>query len=245
MSETMKDKVAIITGSSRGIGRATAELLGERGASVVINYAGNKSKAEEAVAYIEKVGGKAIAVQGDMSKVEDIKNLFVEAKNKFGKIDIVINCPGTFVMKPISEVTEEEFDKVFNLNSRGTFFVLQNAAKHISDGGSIINLSSGATVASGPGGGVYAASKAAAEQMITVLAKELASRKITVNTVSPGPTETDGLVLPPPIIEKMIQMTPLGRLGQPRDVANVIAFLVSNEGHWVTAQNYRANGGIV
>ncbi len=245
MSETMKNKVAIITGSSRGIGRATAELLGEKGASVVINYAGNKSKADEAVVYIEKVGGKAIAVQGDMSKVQDIKNLFAEAKNKFGKIDIVINCPGTFVMKPIVEITEEEFDKVFNLNSRGTFFVLQQAAKHISDGGSIINLSSGATVASGPGSGVYAASKAAAEQMITVLAKELAPRKITVNTVSPGPTETDGLVLPPQIIEKMIQMTPLGRLGQPRDVANVIAFLVSDEGHWVTAQNYRANGGIV
>jgi 3-oxoacyl-[acyl-carrier protein] reductase len=171
--------------------------------------------------------------------------LFETSENSFGKPDIVVLNPGNFLMKPLVEVSETEFDRVFSLNARGVFFGLQEAAKRLNDHGSIVSISSGATALPGAGGSVYAGSKAAAEQFTIALAKELGTRGITVNTVSPSITNTDGLVVPPPVIERLKSMIPLGRIGEPEDIANVVAFLVSPQGHWVNGQNVRANGGMV
>jgi 3-oxoacyl-[acyl-carrier protein] reductase len=240
-----ENKVAIVTGGSRGIGRATARQLGASGASVAVNYVGNRAAAEAVVKEIEAAGGRAKAIQADASQVKDLKRLFAEAVAAFGKPDIVVLAPGAFVMKPLSAISEEEFDRVFALNTRGVFFALQEAVNHMNDGGSIISLSSGATASPNPNGSVYAGSKAAAEQFIAVLARELGSRNISVNTVSPGLTNTEGMVLPPPMLEMMKQRIPFGRLAEPDEVASVIAFLTSPAGHWVTGQNVRANGGLV
>ena len=238
-------KVALITGGSRGIGRAVALQLGQNGARVAVNYVGNQEAADTVVATITAAGGNAVAVQADVSKLADIRRLFAEVEAQFGKPDVVVLAPGAFVMKPLAEVTEEEFDRVFSLNAKGVFFALQEAAKHINDGGAIVSLSSGATVSPGPGGSVYAGSKAAAEQFTAILARELGSRGISVNTVSPGLTNTDGMTLPPHLVEMMKQRIPFGRLGEPEDVAQVISFLVSPAGRWITGQNVRANGGLV
>jgi 3-oxoacyl-[acyl-carrier protein] reductase len=243
--QSLKNKVAIITGGSRGIGRAVARQLGGSGAKVVVNYVANADAADAVVSDIQALGGTAKAIQADASKVIDIKRLFEETETTFGKPDIVILAPGAFVLKPLVGVTEEEFDRVFALNTRGVFFALQEAARRLNDGGTIISLSSGATVSPNPNGSIYAGSKAAAEQFVSVLARELGARNISVNTVSPGLTNTDGMVLPPPMLEMMKQRIPFGRLGEPDEVASVIAFLASPAGHWVTGQNIRANGGLV
>jgi 3-oxoacyl-[acyl-carrier protein] reductase len=243
--QSMKNKVAIVTGGSRGIGRAVARQLGAAGASVAVNYVGNVEAAHAVVKEIEAAGGRAKAIQADASRIADIKRLFAEAGAAFGKPDIVVLAPGAFVLKPLAAVSEEEFDRVFALNTKGVFFALQEAVSHMNDGGSIISLSSGATASPNPNGSVYAGSKAAAEQFIAVLARELGSRNISVNTVSPGLTNTDGMVLPPPMLEMMKQRIPFGRLAEPDEVASVITFLASPAGHWVTGQNIRANGGLV
>jgi 3-oxoacyl-[acyl-carrier protein] reductase len=240
-----ENKVAIVTGSSRGIGRAVAKQLGAGGAKVAVNYVGNRQAAEATVGAIEAAGGSARAIQADVASVAGVRQLFALAQEAFGKPDIVVLAPGTFVMKPLATISEEEFDRVFALNTKGVFFALQEATQRMNDGGAIISLSSGATASPGPGGSVYAGSKAAAEQFISILARELGSRGISVNTVSPGLTKTDGMVLPPPMLEMMMQRIPFGRLGEPDEVAAVVAFLASAEGHWVTGQNIRANGGLV
>jgi 3-oxoacyl-[acyl-carrier protein] reductase len=239
------NKVAIITGGSRGIGRAVARQLGASGARVAVNYVGNVEAAQAVVKEIEAAGGMAKAIQADVSRAADVKRLFVEAEAAFGKPDIVVLAPGAFVMKPLIAISEEEFDRVFALNTKGVFFALQEATNRINDGGAIISLSSGVTASPGPGGSVYAGSKAAAEQFIAILARELGGRGISVNTVSPGLTNTDGMTLPPPMVEMMKQRIPFGRLGEPDEVAAVITFLASPAGHWITGQNIRANGGLV
>jgi 3-oxoacyl-[acyl-carrier protein] reductase len=244
-SHSMEHKVAIVTGASRGIGRAVARQLGSAGARVVVNYLGNADAARAVVNEIEAVGGSARAIQADASRIDDITRLFAEAEEAFGRPDIVVLAPGAFVLKPLVDISEDEFDHVFALNTRGVFFALQAAARHLNDGGSIISLSSGATASPNANGSVYAGSKAAAEQFVSVLAREVGSRNISVNTVSPGLTDTDGMVLPPPMLEMMKQQIPFGRLGEPDEVAAVIAFLASPAGHWVTGQNIRANGGLV
>jgi 3-oxoacyl-[acyl-carrier protein] reductase len=241
----LSGKVALITGASRGIGRAIAKRLAAEGAAVIVNYKSNQEAADVVVSDIQKTGGRVIALQADASDPAEIKQLFETAQKEFGKLDIAVLNPGNFLMKPLLEVTEAEFDHIFSLNAKGVFFALQEAAKRLSDGGSIVSLSSGATAFSGAGGSVYAGSKAAAEQFCTVLAKELGSRGITVNTVSPSITNTDGLVVPPPVIERLKSMIPLGRIGEPEDIAEVVAFLVSPQGHWINAQNVRANGGMI
>jgi 3-oxoacyl-[acyl-carrier protein] reductase len=242
---TLDGKVAIVTGASRGIGRAVAERLGRDGAKVVVNYMQNAAKAQEVVEAVEASGSRAVAVQSDIGKVEEVRRLFRTADERFGGVDAVINNASISIFKPHTEVDEEEFDRVFGLVARGTFFALQEAAKRLRDGGRIVNISSGGSVTGGPMAGLYLGAKAAVEQFSLALAKELGPRGITVNAVLPGLTDTDGMIMPPEAVEQAVSMTPLGRLGQPEDVAGVVAFLVGEDGRWMTGQLVRAGGGLM
>lgn len=242
---TLVGKVAIVTGASRGIGRAIAERLAEDGASVVVNYANNSAKAKEVIAGIEARGGQALALQADISKVNDIRHLFQATVDHFGHLDILVNNAGIAIYKPFVQLTEEEFDTVFTVNARGTFFALQEAARWMADNGRIVSISTGGTVSPSPTASIYAGSKAAVEQFTKVLAKEIGERGITVNAVSPGFTDTEMLASNPQLKEKGLKMSPLGRLGQPADVADIVAFLVSEEARWLTGQNIQAGGGAV
>jgi len=243
---SLAGKVAIVTGASRGIGRAIALKLASNGASVVVNYVGNTDKAQEVVTEIEKLQVQAISVQADVSKVADIQNLFDQTIEKFGKVDILVNNAGITFYKLTTEVTEEDFDKIFAINVKGTYFACQQAAQRMADGGRIINFSSSTTAMMLPKYGAYVATKGAVEQMTRVLAKELGEKHITVNVVSPGPTDTE--LFRQGKTEEQInhfaQMAALGRLGQVEDLADVVAFLASDEGRWITGQNIRVNGGI-
>ncbi len=242
---SLQGKVAIVTGSSRGIGRGIAERLGRDGASVVVTYAGNQDKAAEVVQVIESAGSKAIAIQVDMRKLEDVQTLFQKTIAQFGKVDILINnAAGKNIFKPTAQMTEDEYNSMFDI-TRGVYFALQQAAHHLADGGRIVSISTSGTAMAIPSGGAYAGCKAAIEHFSGALAKELGVRGITVNTISPGVTETDGLVLEQEQVNQMIAQTPLGRLGQPADVADAVALLVSDDAHWITGQSIRANGGIV
>lgn len=245
MNVNLQGKVAIITAASRGIGRAIALILGKAKAAVVVNYVNQTAKASEVVATINQAGGRAIAIKGDMSKVPEIESLFNTTKENFGQIDIVVNNAERGFFKPHAEITEAEFDSIFSLNAKGAFFVMQQAAKHIIDGGRIVNISTSGTKNPMPEGGLYVGSKGALELFGISLSKELGTRGITVNNVSPGVTVTDGLVLPASALEELKLSTPLGRLGEPSDVAKVVAFLVSEEGRWVNSQTIQANGGII
>ena len=241
----LSGRVAIVTGSARGIGRAVAERLGREGASVVVNYVRNADQAEEVVSAIESAGARALAVQADMSQIADIRRLFRETFDHFGRLDILVNNAGLFQPHPIAEVTEDEFDAAFALNAKGAFFAFQEAARRMGDGGRIINISSCSTAMSLPGFAVYVGSKAAGEQFARALAKELGGRGITVNTVSPGFTETDMLPQDPEWRKMGAQMSAFGRLGQPEDIADAVAFLVGEQGKWITGQNVQACGGVV
>jgi 3-oxoacyl-[acyl-carrier protein] reductase len=238
-------KIAIVTASSRGIGRAVAKRLSRDGAKVVVNYVASPEKAEVLVKEIEAQGRSAIAIQGSVANRTDVTRLFDETEQQLGSIDIVVNVAGVSVFKPHVELTDEDFDKVFSINTKGAMYVLQESAKRIKDGGRIVQFSTGGTMMPIPAGGLYAASKAAGERFAFALAKEIGHRQVTVNLVSPGVTDTDGLVMPQAAIDGLIQQTPLGRLGQPNDIADVVAFLVSDDAHWVTGQNIQANGGIL
>ena len=244
-------KSAIVTGASRGIGRAIAERFARDGAAVVVNYAKSADQAQEVVTAIEAGGGKAIAIQADIARIRHVRRLFRETLTHFGQVDILVNnAAASFnTLAPFVEVTENEFDAVFALNARGAFFAMQEAARVLPDCGRIINISTGATGVGLPGLSAYLGSKAALEQFTLVLANELGARGITVNTVSAGVTETqmreDLFALWPPEMKTMlIQRTPMGRLGQPADVADVVAFLASEDAHWMTGQNLRADGGL-
>jgi 3-oxoacyl-[acyl-carrier protein] reductase len=238
-------KIAIVTGSSRGIGRAVAERLAKEGASVVVNYIQDADRAKGVVSAIEAAGARALAVQADMSQITDVRRLFGETLDHFGCLDILVNNAGRFQPHPIADVTEDEFDAAFALNAKGAFFAFQEAARRMRDGGRIINISSCSTAMSLAGFAVYVGSKAAGEQFARTLAKELGGRGITVNTVSPGFTETDMLPQDPEWRTMGAQMSPLGRLGQPEDIADVVAFLVGEQGRWITGQNLQACGGVV
>jgi len=242
---SLSGKVAIVTGGSRGIGRAIAEHLGSDGAAIALTYAGNRDKAEEVVQAIASTGSKATAIQVDMRKLEDVRSLFEQAIAQFGKVDILVNnAAGKNIFKPTAEMTEDEYNSMFDI-TRGVYFALQQAAHHLADGGRIVSISTSGTAMAIPAGGAYAGCKAAIEHFSAALAKELGTRGITVNTVSPGVTETDGLVLEQEQVNQLIAQTPLGRLGQPSDLADAVALLVSNDARWITGQSIRANGGIV
>lgn len=242
-TNVLRDQVAIVTGSSRGIGRAVASQLARNGASVLVNYVTNEDAAADTVRSITADGGEAIAVQGDVSEVSDVERLFEEAEMTLGSVNIVVNAAGTSVCGSVAEFTEADFDRVFDVNAKGSFFVLREAANRITDGGRIVDVSTVGTTRGGAGTGPYAGSKAASEQLVIALAEELGEREITVNTVSPGVTDTDGLLMSDETVEQMVEQTPLGRRGRADDIADVIAFLVSEDGRWLTGQNLRATGG--
>jgi 3-oxoacyl-[acyl-carrier protein] reductase len=241
---SLKNKVAIVTGSSRGIGRAIAERFAADGAAVVVNYARSEDEARGVVAAIEAEGGTAIAIQADAGVVADIRRLFRETIAKFGHVDIVVNNAGAKGNpKTIAEVTEEEFDSTFAVYGRGPFFVMQEAARALPDGGRIINISTIGTATLPPLSSTYVGSKAAVEAFSAVLAAELAPRRITVNCVLPGAVETKLLrALPKEIQDAYEQRTPLG-VGQPRDIAGVVALLAGEEGRWITNEKIRCDGG--
>ena len=241
------DKVALVTGASRGIGRAIAVRLARDGNAVVVNYSGNQVAANETVAAIEQGGGRAVAVQAQVEKLADLECLFDETFRHFGRLDILVNNAGIMFNKPVAEVTEEEFDNIFAVNVKGTFFACQIAAKRMADGGRIINFSSSTTAMMLPTYGSYVATKGAVEQFSHVLAKELGSRRITVNVISPGPTDTELFKQgkSEQDIQRFAQLAALGRLGQPDDIANVVSLLVSDDAAWITGQNIRVNGGTV
>lgn len=241
---SLAGKVAIVTGASRGIGRGIAERLGRDGATVVVNYSGSEQEAKQVVEAIKSNGGKAIALQANFSQIDDIRRLFQETSDRCGQLDILVNNAGIGIVAPIAEVTEEEYDKVFNLNVRGVLFALQEATRRMNDGGRIINVSSTTTIHPESGMAVYAASKAAIKLFTAVMAKEVGNRGITVNTVMPGPT-IPGMFgnMPPEVQQQAAASSPFNRVGTPQDIADIVAFLVSEEARWLTGQDLCANGG--
>ena len=245
----MNGKIAIVTGSSSGIGRAVAEGLARKGAAVVVHYLKDAEKAHAVVAGIEKEGGKAIALQADISKVADVRRLFAEATERLGGLDILVNCSGVDQYKPVVDVMEEDFAAMFDVNARGTFFARQEAARRIGDGGRIISISSGGTMGRTPSTSIYCGSKAAVEQFTRALAMEMGSKNVTVNAVSPGATDTDmfaRLLAQHPEYKAIgAQHSPFGRIGTPKDVADVVIFLAGERSRWITGQNIQVGGGVV
>jgi 3-oxoacyl-[acyl-carrier protein] reductase len=239
----LSGKVAIVTGASNGIGRAIAERLAEDGAIVVVNYSKSSEKAQQVVVGIQGKGGKALAVQTDMSQVAEARRLVIDTVKQFNRLDILVNNAGKFMPKPLDDTTEEEFDSVIALNAKGPYFAMQEAAKVLKDGGRIVNISTGGTHLHFPGATAYLGSKAALEQYTKGLAQELASKGVTVNTVSPGFTETG--MMTEEYRQIGIQLTPMKRLGVPKDIADVVAFIVSEKARWLTGQTIQVGGGIV
>lgn len=240
-----KHKVAMVTGASGGIGRAVAVRLARDGFAVVVHYAGNAGKAEDAVAEIMRAGGTAIAVQADVASAENVERLFTQTLDAFGAIDVVVNCAGIMELSPIADGNLASFDKVIATNLRGAFVVLGQAARHVSAGGRIIAVSSSVIAKAFPAYGPYIAAKAGVEGLVHVLANELRGRNITVNAVAPGPVATELFLTgkSEAQIEQLSKAPPLERLGQVEDVASVVSFLASPDGSWVNAQILRANGG--
>jgi 3-oxoacyl-[acyl-carrier protein] reductase len=243
--QNLKGKAAIVTGSSRGIGAEVAKWLAEAGASVVINYSSNPNAADEVVKSIGNLGGTSISVKADVSKPVEITRLFDEAISVFKKVDILINNAGIMIFKTIADTTEEEFDRAFRINVKGVFFAMKEAAARMEDNGRIVNFSSSVTRLMMPSYGVYSATKSAVEQLTRVFAKEIGPRGITVNSILPGPTDTELFRQDKTDadIKRVVSMAPLGRIGQPEDIAKVVLFLVSDEAAWVSGQSIGANGG--
>jgi 3-oxoacyl-[acyl-carrier protein] reductase len=240
-------KVAIVTGASGGIGAAVAERLAKDGFTVVVNYAGNAASAEAVVATIAAAGGQAVAAKADVSDGAAVARMFDTAETAFGGVDVLINNAGIMNTAPIEDSDDALFERHIAVNLKGTFNTLREAARRLRDGGRIVNFSSSVTGLLQPTYGVYAATKAAVEAMTSVLAKELRGRNITVNAIAPGPTATklflDGK--PQEVIDRLSNMAPLGRLGQPQDIAAAVAFLSGPDGAWINGQTVRANGGII
>ncbi|GHE94401.1 3-oxoacyl-ACP reductase [Amycolatopsis deserti] len=242
----LTDKVALVTGGSRGIGRGIAERLGEEGARVVVNYRSDADAAAKVVATIENNGGHATAVQADVADPAQVVRLFDAAEEIYGGLDILVANAGIARFAPLAEATDEDFELVFATNTRATFTALREAARRLRDGGRIIVISSGTVVTTRPHSGVYAASKAAGDQLVQAAAKELGPRGITANSVLPGATRSDALEagMSADRLAATVAQTPLGRLGEPSDIASVVAFLASADGGWITGQTIHAGGGL-
>lgn len=246
----LKGKVALVTGASRGIGRAAAERLAADGCAVVVNYARSESEAEATVAAIRERGGTASAVQADMAAIGDIERLFASTLAEFGRLDVLVANAGACAFKPLVETTEEDFDRMFAVNAKGVYFCLREAARHMGEGSRIICVSTIGTVMNMPGGSCYFGTKGAVEQFCRVFGREVAPRGITVNLVSPGFVETamlNGLLadVDPKVRDELLAMTPLSRFGRPEDIAGAIAFLAGPGADWMTRQNLAVDGGIV
>ena len=240
-------KVAIVTGASKGIGAGIAKGLGAAGAAVVVNYASGKPGADRVVAEIVERGGKAIAVHADVSKANDVKRLYEETKKAFGKLDVLVNNAGVYSWAPIEAVTEAEFHRQFDTNVLGLLLATQEAVKHFGpEGGSVINIGSNITSLTPPASAIYTATKGAVDAITRVLAKELGPRMIRVNSINPGVTETEGAheLIKAGLANDFVARTPLGRVGQPHDIAPVAVFLASDDSKWVTGELVAAAGGL-
>lgn len=245
----LQNKVAVVTGASKGIGAAIAEALGKEGASVVVNYASDKAGAEKVVGKIAAAGGKAIAVKADVSKSSDVINMFAETKKAYGKVDILVNNAGVYEFRPIEAVDEEHFHRQFNINVLGLLLTTKHAVALMNgDGASIINLSSVVSLTPPAAFSVYSATKAAIDAITRSLAQELGARKIRVNSLLPGVTETEGLraseAADKSFLDYAISRTPLGRVGTVEDIASAALFLASDDSRWVTGEQLVAGGGI-
>jgi len=244
---TSSSRTAIVTGSSRGIGAAIAERLAKDGFNVVINYAGNVAEAEALTAKILGAGGRAIAVRADVADPAAVKALFDRAEAEFGGVDVLVNNAGIMPLGKFAEVDDATFDRTIATNLKGVFNGLREAARRLRSGGRVVSFSSSVVGLYQPGYGVYAATKGGVEAMTHVLANELRGRNITVNAVAPGPTATDLFMRgkSPEIVDRLTKVAPLERLGQPEDIAGVVAFLAGPDGSWINGQVLRANGGAV
>lgn len=250
-NQPLQNKAALVTGASKGIGRAAAERLGKDGAFVIVNYASDKAGADATVKSIQSKGGKAVSVQGDVSKVANIKKLFAEIaeilkKEKLKTLDILVNNAGVFPMGTLFDTKEEDFDKIFAVNVKGLFFTTQEAVKLMGQGGRVINISTTLTRVGSGGMLAYAASKGAVDILTRDMAIALGPKGITVNAVSPGLTRTEGtagFTTDNETVKVFAEKTALGRIGEPQDIADVVAFLANDNSRWVTAQQIEASGG--
>ncbi|MCJ2163420.1 MULTISPECIES: SDR family oxidoreductase [unclassified Pseudodesulfovibrio] len=241
------EKTAIVTGSSRGIGAETAKRLAQAGFAVVVNYVGNQEAAEEVILSIKTRGGRAVCVKADVSKQDEASRLFDQAEKEFGGVDVLVNNAGIMQLSLVAETDDAAVTRHLDINVKGTFNTLREAAERMRDGGRIINLSSSVIGLRLPSYGIYAATKAAVESLTITMANEMRGRQITVNAVAPGPTGTDLFLdgKPQEVIDRLSNAAPLERLGTPEDIADTIVFLASPEGGWINGQVIRANGGIV
>ncbi len=248
MADRLKGKVAVVTGASKGIGASIAVHMASEGAKVVVNYASSKEGADRVVAEIAGKGGKALAVQADVSKQADITRLFAETMKAFGPLDILVNNAGVYEFKPLEEVTADHFHRIFNLNVLGLLLTTQEAVKHMGAGGAVINVSSVAATAAPATGSVYSASKGAVDTITKALAKEMGPRKIRVNSVNPGMVDTEGVrsagISESEFRTQIEAQTPLGRIGQPQDIAPAVVYLASDEAAWLTGETLFISGGM-
>lgn len=245
----LRNKVAVVTGASKGIGAGIAKGLAAEGAAVVVNYASSKESAHEVVAEITKKGGKAVAVQADVSKSSDVQRLFAETKEAFGRLDLLVNNAGIYEFGALEQITEEQFHRQFNTNVLGLILATQEATRLFGpEGGSIINIGSTASTITPPTTAVYTATKGAVDALTHVLAKELGPKKIRVNSINPGIVETEGVraagVIGSDFQKQTVAQTPLGRIAQPEDIAPIAVFLASTDSGWLTGETLLASGGL-
>lgn len=241
-------KVAIVTGASKGIGAAIAKSLAAAGASVVVNYASSKEGADTVVTEINKAGGKAVAVKGDVSKAAEAKGIVDAAIENYGRLDVLVNNSGVYAFSPLEEITEEEFHRQFNINVLGLLLTTQAASKHLGEGSSIINIGSVVSRITPPGSAIYTGTKGAVDAITGVLSRELGARKIRVNALNPGMVETEGAhsagFIGSDFEAGAVAQTPLGRIGQPNDIASIAVFLASDDSAWLTGEQLLAGGGV-
>ncbi len=244
----LSGKVAIVTGASKGIGAAVAKSLAASGASVIVNYASSKEGAQKVVDSITAAGGKALAVKGDVSKAAEARAVVEAAIQNYGRLDVLVNNAGVYDMKPLEEITEEHFHTIFNINVLGLLLISKEAAKHLGPGGSIVNIGSAVSRIAPPGSAVYTATKSAVDGITGVLSRELGPKGVRVNSINPGMVETEGAhtagFIGSSFQDQLVAQTPLGRIGQPQDIASIATFLATDDAGWLTGQRIIASGGM-
>lgn len=240
-------QIAIVTGASRGIGAAVARRLARDGFTVLVNYSGSAPAAEAVVREIEEAGGHAISAQADVASAADVRRLFDKAEEVYGGVDVLVNNAGVMALAPVAELKDDDFDRLFAINVKGSYNTMREAATRLREGGRIVNFSSSVVALLQPGYAAYAATKAAIEATTMVLARELRGRHITVNAIAPGPTGTDLFLdgKSPELVDRLAKLSPLERLGTPDDIAAAVAFLAGPDGGWINGQVLRANGGVI